>query len=99
MAPLTKTWCPAVYQTIYFPPQLNFEYRYPHSNALLHFFTVKIQLKHCKLHKAACHPTKYDIINVIKLFMTIANCLTLKEPITTATDEKYCDIFPNFQQK
>ena len=25
--------------------------------------------------------------------------LTLKAPITTAADEKVCDIFPNFQMK
>ena len=25
--------------------------------------------------------------------------LTLKAPITTAADDKFCDIFPNFQQK
>ena len=25
--------------------------------------------------------------------------LTLKAPITTAADDKFCDIFPNFQKK
>ena len=25
--------------------------------------------------------------------------LTLKAPITTAADDKFCDIFPNFRQK
>ena len=25
--------------------------------------------------------------------------LTLKAPITTAADDKFCDIFPSFQQK
>ena len=27
------------------------------------------------------------------------NLLTLKAPITTAADDKFCDIFPNFRQK
>ena len=26
-------------------------------------------------------------------------CLTLKVPITTAADDKYCDIFSNFRKK
>ena len=28
-----------------------------------------------------------------------ANVLTLKAPITTAVDDKFCDIFPNFREK
>ena len=40
----------------------NFEYGYPHSNAVSH-----LQSKHCKLHKAAHHPTKCDVINEVKL--------------------------------
>ena len=31
--------------------------------------------------------------------MKRANTLTLKVPITTAADNKFCDIFPNFQKK
>ena len=27
------------------------------------------------------------------------NLLTLKAPITTAADDKFCEIFPNFQKK
>ena len=51
------------------PPQnANFEYGYPHSNALLQF---PLKLERCKLHKAACHPTKCDIINDDKLFLTV----------------------------
>ena len=45
----------------------NFEHGYPHSNALLQF---PLNLKHCKPHKATCHPTEYDVINDIKLFPT-----------------------------
>ena len=26
-------------------------------------------------------------------------CLTLNGPITTAADDKFCDIFPNFRKK
>ena len=46
-------------------PNENYEYGYPHSNALLQF---PLKVKHCKLHKAACHPTKCDVIDV-KLFL------------------------------
>ena len=49
-------------------PNENFEHYYPHSNALLH---SRLKLEHCKLHKAAHHPTKRDIINDIKLFPTV----------------------------
>ena len=30
---------------------------------------------------------------------TLWDILTLKEPITTAADDKFCDVFPNFRQK
>ena len=46
----------------------NFEYGYPHSNALLQFCLI---LECCKPHKAACHQTKCDIINDVKRFPTI----------------------------
>ena len=42
--------------------------RYPHSNTFLQFL---LKFEHCKSHKAACHPTIYDIINDIKLFLTV----------------------------
>ena len=38
----------------YTSPNENFEYGYPHSNALLQFL---LKFKRCKLHKAAHHPT------------------------------------------
>ena len=51
------------------PPQNeNFEYGCTHSNALLY---VCLILECCKLHKAACHPTKRDIFNDVKLFLTV----------------------------
>ena len=49
-------------------PNENFEYGYPHSNALLQFL-LKLEL--CRPHKAVHHPTKHDIINDIKLFLTV----------------------------
>ena len=52
----------------YYSPNENFEYGYPHSNALLQ---SRLKLEHCKLHKAACHPMKCDVINDVKLFQTI----------------------------
>ena len=42
--------------------------RYTSQNALLQF---SLKLKRCKPHKAACHPTKYDVINDPKLFPTV----------------------------
>ena len=52
----------------YTSPNENFEYSYPHSNALLQF---GLKLEHCKSHKAAHHPTKCDVINDVKLFPTV----------------------------
>ena len=52
----------------YTSPNENFEYSYPHSNALLQF---ELKLERCKSHKAACHPTKCDVINDVKLFPTV----------------------------
>ena len=46
----------------------NCEYGYPNSNALLQ---VALKLERCKPHKAACHPTKCDIINDVKPFLTV----------------------------
>ena len=46
----------------------NFEFGYPHFNALLQF---RLKLEHCKPHNAAGHQTKCDIIIDIKLFPTV----------------------------
>ena len=46
----------------------NFEYGYSHPNASLQSC---LKLEGCKLHKAAHHPKKCDIINVVKLFSTV----------------------------
>ena len=61
-------WFPNVYPTIYLP-KWNFEYGYPHFNALLLF---RRKLERCKQHNAANHPMKWDvIINDVKLFPTV----------------------------
>ena len=52
----------------YTSPNENFEYGYPHSNALLQF---RPELEPSKPHKAACHPTRCDVINDVKLFPTV----------------------------
>ena len=56
------------YIRLYTSPNKNFAYGYPHSNALLQF---PLKLKRCKLHKAASHPTECDVINDVKLFLTV----------------------------
>ena len=51
------------------PPQLNFfEYDCPHSNALLQ---SRSKLERCKPHKAERHPTKCDVFNYVKQFLTV----------------------------
>ena len=57
----------------YIPPYTsttneNFEYGYPHSNALLQFY---LNFECYKPHKAACHQTKCDVINDMKPFLTV----------------------------
>ena len=41
---------------------------YPHSNAILY---LRLKLERCKPHNAVRHPTKYDVINDVKLFPTV----------------------------
>ena len=52
----------------YTSPNENYEYGYPHSNALKQF---PLKSEHCKPHNAARHPMKCDIINDVKLFPTV----------------------------
>ena len=52
----------------YSSPNENYEYGYFHSNAPLQF---RLELEHCKPHKWARHPKKYDVINDVKLFPTV----------------------------
>ena len=56
-----KTWFPNISRR-YTSPNQNFEYRYPYS---MHFCSF---VSNFKLHSAAGHPTKCDIINDVKLF-------------------------------
>ena len=49
----------------YNSPNENFEYGYPHSNALLQF---RLKLGCCKPHKATHQPTKCGVIKNVKLF-------------------------------
>ena len=46
----------------------NFDYGYPHSNALMSF---RLELEHCKPYKAARHPTKCDVNDDVELFPTV----------------------------
>ena len=52
----------------YTSPNDNFEYGCPHSNALLQF---RHKFERCKLRNTARHPTKYDMINDVKLFPAV----------------------------
>ena len=60
----------AVLQLIrrYTSPNENFEYGYPHSNALLQF---RLKYERCKPHNDACHLMKCDVINDVKLFPAV----------------------------
>ena len=60
--------CDFLYIRWYTSPNENFEYGYPNSNALLQF---PIKLKGCKRHKTAHLPTKSDLIDDVKLFLTV----------------------------
>ena len=50
------------------PQMKKLQYGYPHSNALMQ---PHLELERCKPHKPACHPTKCDVINDVKLFLTV----------------------------
>ena len=52
----------------YTSPNENFEYDYPHSNAILQ---SRFKLECFKPHKAARQITKCDVINDVKLFPTV----------------------------
>ena len=52
----------------YTSPNENFEYGYPHSNALLQFF---LKSERCKPHNDARHLMKCEVINDVKLFPAV----------------------------
>ena len=56
------------YIRLYTSPNENFEYCYPHSNALLQ---IRLELERWKPHKAARHKTRCDVINDVELFPTV----------------------------
>ena len=61
-------------------PNENFEYGYPHSNALLQFH---LELEHCKPHKVACHPIKCEVINDVKQFLTVYRMIYCRKFLTS----------------
>ena len=67
-----------MYIRLYTSPDENLEYGYPHYNALLQF---DLKLEHCRLHKAAHHPTKGDVIDDAKIFPTVYRRIYILSPI------------------
>ena len=61
----------------------------------LEFLSLKEAAQAClSLHLSICH-----IVGNLMLCLKYRCILTLKVPITTAVDDKFCNIFPNFQKK
>ena len=54
----------------YTSPNENFEYGYSHSYARLQFC---FKLERCKPYKAALNLTIFNVINEVKLFLSVAN--------------------------
>ena len=52
---------------------VEFEHGYPHSNALLQFC---FKFERWKLHRLTHHPTKCEVINNVKLFLTAEYTVT-----------------------
>ena len=73
----------------------------PHSNAILQFCLKLNVASRLKPHKAACHPTKCDVIDDVKLFPTVyrrilSQILTLsKLRVTKASALEYTP-YPDF---
>ena len=65
----------------------NLEYGYPHSNALLQF---RLKFERCKLRNTAHHPTKYDVINDVKLFPAVYRRINCRKFLTLSnTKSRY----------
>ena len=73
----------------YTSPNENFEYGYPHSNALLQ---LCLKFEHCKPHKAACHPTKCNMINDVKLFLTVDRSIYFRKYLTLSNQTSHYKI-------
>ena len=69
----------------YTSPNKNFEYGYPHSNALLQF---RLKLERCKPHNAARHLMKCDVINDVKLFPTVYRRIYCRKFLTLSYQRK-----------
>ena len=67
-------------------PNENFEYYYSHSNALLQF---ELKMQRCKPHKAARHPTKCDVINDVKLFLTVYGRIYCRKYLTLSNQRSH----------
>ena len=71
--------CFQMYIRRYSSPNENFEYGYPHSNALLQF---RLKLECCMLHDVTCHTTKCCVINDVKLFPTVYHRIYCRKFLT-----------------
>ena len=63
----------------YTSPNENFEYGYPHTNALLQF---ELKLERCKPYKAVRHSTICDLIYDVKLFPTVYHRIYCRKFLT-----------------
>ena len=63
----------------YTSPTENFEYGYPHSNALLQF---ALKVERCKPFKTARHRTECDVIYDVKLFQTVYRRIYCRKSLT-----------------
>ena len=70
----------------YTSPNENFEYGYPHSNALQQFF---LKFERCRPHEAPYHPTKCDVINDVKLFATVYHSICCPKHLTLSNQMSY----------
>ena len=68
----------------YTSPNENFEYGYPHSNAHLQFC---LKFEHCKTRNTARHPTKYDVINDVKLFPAVYRRIYCRKLLTLSNQK------------
>ena len=63
-----------------------FEYGYSHSNALLQFY---LNFERYRPHKAACHLTKCDVINGVKLFPTVYHWIYCRKLLTLSNQTSH----------
>ena len=66
-------------------PNENFEYIYPHSNALLQF---RLKLERCKPHNAARHRIKCGVINDVKPFPTVYRGIFCRKFLTLSNEKQ-----------